>query len=37
MKKQILSDLLSNAKSYELGGVEFTQEDGVYTRRCRIC
>ena len=31
--RQILSDLISNAKSYELDGVEFTQEDVEYVER----
>ena len=33
MKKQILSDLISNTKYYELGGVEFTNEDVEYVER----
>ena len=33
MKKQILSDLINNAKSYELDGIEFTQEDVEYVER----
>ena len=33
MYKQILSDLINNAKSYELDGVEFTQEDVEYVER----
>lgn len=33
METKILSDLIRNAKSYELDGVEFTQEDVEYVER----
>ena len=33
MKNKILSDLIKNANNYDLGGVEFTEEDINYVEQ----